>query len=148
MLLSDRLSDKASMVVAHTIPMMIGGVLCGAWFNRGASRYSKGDYAGAVSDYTRAIELDPRNAVAYSNRGNARRANGDLAGAMNDYDQALILDPRCALALLNRGIGYLQQGREAEAQRDFDQCLKIDPTLRTELEAVVGEARRRLRGIR
>jgi lipoprotein NlpI len=67
---------------------------------------------------------------------------------MNDYDQALIIDPRCPLAFLNRGIGYLQQGREAEAQRDFDQCLKIDLTLRPELEAVVGEARRRLRSLR
>jgi tetratricopeptide (TPR) repeat protein len=93
-------------------------------------------------------ELDPRQAIAYSNRGNARRANGDLAGAMNDYDQAITLDPRCALAFLNRGIGYLQQGREAEAQRDFDQCLKIAPSLRPELEAVVGEARRRLRELR
>ena len=67
---------------------------------------------------------------------------------MNDYDQAISLDPRCALAFLKRGIGYLQQGRETEAQGDFDQCLKIDPTLRTELEAIVGEARRRLRGLR
>ena len=101
-----------------------------------------------MADFTRSIEPDPRQAIAYSNRGNARRASGDLAGAMNDYGQALILDPRCALALLNRGIGYLQQGREADAQRDFDQCLKIDPTLRPELEAVVGEARLRLRGSR
>jgi hypothetical protein len=67
---------------------------------------------------------------------------------MKDYGQAISVDPRCALAFLNRGIGYLQQGREAETQRDFDQCLKIDPALRPELEAVVGEARRRLRNLR
>jgi lipoprotein NlpI len=99
-----------------------------------------------VSDCTRAIELDPRNAIAYNLRGNARRKGSDLAGAMNDYNRALSLDPQYALALLNRGLGYLQQGREADAQRDFDQCLKVDPTLRAQLEAIVGEARRRLSG--
>jgi tetratricopeptide (TPR) repeat protein len=114
--------------------------------NRGNARQSKGDYAGAVSDFTRAIEQDPRNALAYSNRVNARRASGDLAGAMNDYNQEFILDPRYALAFLNRGIGHLQQWHKAEAQRDFDQCLKIDPTMKSQLEAVVGEARRRLGG--
>jgi len=64
---------------------------------------------------------------------------------MNDYNHGLSLDPQCALALLNRGIGYLQQGREEEARRDFDQALKIDPTLRSELEAIVREIRRRLK---
>jgi Tetratricopeptide repeat len=33
-------------------------------FNRGNSSCSKGDYVGAISDYTRAIELDPRHANA------------------------------------------------------------------------------------
>jgi Tfp pilus assembly protein PilF len=65
--------------------------------------------------------------------------------AAEDHHKALSLDPQCALALLNRGIGYLQQGREEEARRDFDQALKIDPTLRSELEAIVGEIRRRLK---
>ncbi len=107
--------------------------------------------AMAVNQFSRATPASSTTfgAVAVGMKllgGNARRASGDLAGAMNDYDQALILDPRYALAFLNRGIGHLQQGHKAEAKRDFDQCLKIDPTMKSQLEAVVGEARRRLGG--
>mgnify|MGYP001595382467 CR=1 FL=1 len=31
--------------------------------------YNKGDYDRAIADYTRAIELDPKDAITYSNRG-------------------------------------------------------------------------------
>src|SRR5215468_11850684 len=40
-----------------------------AYHNRGIARQQKGDSAAALSDYTRAIELNPRYADAYLNRG-------------------------------------------------------------------------------
>jgi tetratricopeptide (TPR) repeat protein len=57
------------------------------------TREYKGDLAGAIADYDRAIELDPRLAFAYRNRGNARLKKGDLAGAIADYEAFLKLAP-------------------------------------------------------
>jgi Flp pilus assembly protein TadD len=37
----------------------------------------KGYFDHAIADYTEAIRLDPKNAVAYNNRGLAYRAKGD-----------------------------------------------------------------------
>ena len=45
------------------------------------SKNSSGDYAGAIEDYTKAIELDPKDAVAYYNRGYAKnQAQGTMRG--------------------------------------------------------------------
>ena len=44
---------------------------------QGVERFSKGDIAGAIGEYDRALKLDPKLADAYLNRGKARRAGGD-----------------------------------------------------------------------
>lgn len=50
------------------------------FYNRGIAKFEKGDNEGAISDYTRAIELDPKYASAYRRRGIAKM----LSGASND----------------------------------------------------------------
>ena len=45
----------------------------------------------AIADYTRAIEIDPRDAVAYNNRGIAYRAKGDNDRAIADLAAAMRL---------------------------------------------------------
>ncbi|MBI4618421.1 MAG: tetratricopeptide repeat protein [Planctomycetes bacterium] len=69
---------------------------------RGSARQEQGNLAGAVSDYTRAIELDPNYALAYSNRGATRADQGDLAGAVSDYNRAFQLDRNLAVAYAKR----------------------------------------------
>ena len=66
-------------------------------------RTSSGDYAGAIEDYTQAIELDPKFAEAYFNRGNAKHSSGDYAGAIEDYTKAIELDPKVCSGLLQPG---------------------------------------------
>jgi tetratricopeptide (TPR) repeat protein len=106
------------------------------------------DVIGYSIDFTRALEINPRLATAYNNRGNAKRGLGDVAGALADYDRALALDPRLAAAYINRGLTRLLQWQEAEAQRDFDRCLGLDASMEPQLELMIREARRRLRGLR
>ena len=42
------------------------------YFNRAYEKAEKGDYYGAISDYTKAIEVNPNDGDAYYNRGNAK----------------------------------------------------------------------------
>ena len=41
-------------------------------YNRGSAKVSLKDYYGAISDYTKAIEINPNDAKAYYNRGIAK----------------------------------------------------------------------------
>jgi len=42
---------------------------------------------GAIADFTKAIELDPKYAEAYKGRGNGKKAKGDQGGADADWPQ-------------------------------------------------------------
>src|SRR2546422_6726219 len=67
------------------------------YVKQGIERFGKGDIAGAIVEYDRALTIDPKLAEAYLNRGKAKRAGGDLDGAINDYDIASDLDPQLAI---------------------------------------------------
>ena len=63
-----------------------------------------------IADYSEAIRLDPKNAVAYGNRGMAYYGNSDLDRAIADFDEAIRLDPKDATAYNNRGAARLGKG--------------------------------------
>jgi tetratricopeptide (TPR) repeat protein len=55
---------------------------------RGNVKYAKHDLDGAIADYSKAIELDPKLAEAYINRGEVKKFKGDQVGADEDFAQA------------------------------------------------------------
>ena len=69
---------------------------------RGKVKFEKGDYNGAISDYTKAIEINPNYVDAYFNRGISKAELKDYSGAISDYNKAIELDPNDATAYNNR----------------------------------------------
>jgi tetratricopeptide (TPR) repeat protein len=59
-----------------------------AYHNRGDAYGLKGDLDRAISDYTKAIELDPNYAPAYNGRGRAYTSKGDYTRAVADVTRA------------------------------------------------------------
>jgi tetratricopeptide (TPR) repeat protein len=89
---------------------------------RGLDRHLKGDLAGAIADYDRAIAGYPdrqSRAMAYLMRGNVRRDQGDLAGAIADYDRSIAGHPGQAGAHLNRAVAYEEVGDRERAVADY-----------------------------
>src|SRR5437660_796308 len=62
------------------------------YFNRGIHRQDLGDLDGAIADYTKAIEIDPRDAQAYENLGLALLTKGKDQEAEQDFKKAIELD--------------------------------------------------------
>ena len=62
-----------------------------AYFSRGLSQINLKDYNGAISDYTKAIELDPNEAEAYKNRAISKYYTNDLKGACEDAKESASL---------------------------------------------------------
>jgi len=58
-----------------------------AYYNRGNSKREVDDYKGAIEDYDKAIELNPKFANAYNSRAIAKIFLGDYKGAFEDYNK-------------------------------------------------------------
>jgi tetratricopeptide (TPR) repeat protein len=104
------------------------------YVKRGIARFSQGDLEGAIANYEKAIEVNPRFADAFFHRGKARRAKGDLNGAIADYETSIELDPRLAennrdiaSAYYNRGFIRTNGLEIYEALSDFDQAIRYNP---------------------
>jgi tetratricopeptide (TPR) repeat protein len=81
----------------------------------------KDDYDKAIADYSQAIRLDPKNALAYSHRGWAHHGKREYDKAIADYTEAIRLDTESHFAAniySFRAGAYRAWGKEAEAVSD------------------------------
>lgn len=97
------------------------------YLSRGDARWRKGNLDGAIADYTKAIELDPKLAIAYFDRGAVRQHKDDLEGAIADYSEAIELSPNLADAYLYRGILLSDKGSLDSAFVDFNKVIELNP---------------------
>jgi len=72
-----------------------------AHFRRGLMRQAGGDHAGAVEEFTRALDLDPACGEAYASRGISREFLGDVAAAKADYAKSIELEVRAEIRRLS-----------------------------------------------
>lgn len=56
---------------------------------RGSAKQEKGDFDGAIADYTKALQLDPDQVTVYINRGVAKMAKRDFDGTIADCTEAI-----------------------------------------------------------
>ena len=69
-----------------------------AYCNRGNAYGNSGKLIEAISDYNKAIELNPKFAMAYYNRGIVYNDSGKIDQAISDYNKAIELNPKDAEA--------------------------------------------------
>ncbi|HEY2051296.1 MAG TPA: DUF3857 domain-containing protein [Caulobacteraceae bacterium] len=94
---------------------------------RGLQHLLEEEYAEAVADLTRSIELDPKAAKTFYNRGVAYAGLQQSARARSDFDAALRLDPKSWKALAGRGRMRLVLGDRAGAAADFEAAASLAP---------------------
>ena len=95
------------------------------YYNRGIEKQDKGDYYGAISDYTKAIKINPRDAEAYHNRASAKESLNDYEGALKDYEKAVHIDPS---DLSYQGVGVTKNalGDHYGAISAYNKSIKIN----------------------
>ncbi len=86
-----------------------------------------GDYAAAISDLDRAIELGADTAENYLTRGCMKEAVDELEGAMEDFDRTIELDPTSTSALVHRGRARRLMGDCQGAVEDFTKLAQQHP---------------------
>jgi len=85
---------------------------------RGAVCYALGKTDLAISDFNKAIEINPNFIEAYSNRGTVYGKLGKTDLAIFDFNKAIKINPNYANAYSNRGIVYAMLGDIQKAKQD------------------------------
>ena len=99
----------------------------GTYFDRAISKANQGDQAGALADCAKAIELNPKHALAYKLRGNLRNSQGDLEGSLADYNQAIELNPSNPILYFDRGNTKQIKHDQAGAIADYTKAIALNP---------------------
>jgi lipoprotein NlpI len=84
----------------------------------------KGDNDRAIADFSEAIRVDPKYALAYRNRSNVYRAKGDIDRALADYGKVVDLNPT-ASNYRARGLLYFGQADFTNASGDFLRSINL-----------------------
>ena len=95
--------------------------------NLGNAFYRKGLKAEGLSEFKRAVELDPSFPDAHFNLGNAYKDLGLMEEAVKEYEKAVELEPGKLNARNNLGLAYFTVGRYAEAVEQFETILARNP---------------------
>jgi tetratricopeptide (TPR) repeat protein len=105
-----------------------GEDLAKAHYSRANAYLANGDYALAIGDYDRALEIGRDDPDALSERCWARALVGaELDQALSDCNAALRLKADDAETLGARGFTYMRLGLYKTAVLDYDAALKLDP---------------------
>jgi tetratricopeptide (TPR) repeat protein len=93
----------------------------------GIVRCRRDEYSRAVSDYSRALRVNPRYADAYLERGILLwRELGQANQAIVDFSMALRLRPEWPVALFFRGLAYQGTSNYPAAMDDLSTYLESD----------------------
>jgi tetratricopeptide (TPR) repeat protein/serine/threonine protein kinase len=96
-----------------------------AFSSRGFSYNAKQHYDRAVVEFTRALNINPRNILALHNRGFAHNAKKEFAKGIEDLSQAILLKPNDhPTAYNNRGYAYLQLSEFDKAIDDYTEAIR------------------------
>ncbi|XP_064295193.1 small glutamine-rich tetratricopeptide repeat-containing protein beta isoform X3 [Phalacrocorax carbo] len=102
--------------------------------DEGNNHMKEENYGAAVDCYTRAIELDPNNAVYYCNRAAAQSKLNKYSEAIKDCERAIAIDPkyskaygRMGISLFHIRLALTSVNKYEEAVTSYQKALDLDP---------------------
>jgi tetratricopeptide (TPR) repeat protein len=95
--------------------------------DRATVLFETGDYAGAVRDYTTALDIMPDSFSLRANRAVAYFEMGDFSKAVEDLNEVVRMRPEDAQSFVDRGWAKYHAHLFQEAVADYQQALQLDP---------------------
>ena len=99
-----------------------------AYIKSGEEKTELEDYDGAISDFNKALEINPNYPRAYRIRGATKFQLKDYSGAISDYNKALTINPEDADSFFLRGVLKLIELEDYDgAISDLNKAIEINP---------------------
>ena len=102
------------LIFLLTLPLLGYSQTATQYLDRGIAKAELNDYKGAIGEFTKAIEINPKDAEAYAYRGNAKTQIQDYIGSIPDFTKAIEIDPK------NMGASYCNRGLVKDKLKDYD----------------------------
>ena len=106
-----------------------GSLTSDTFNNRGVVLKRLGRLEEALSDFNRALSIDPNNAFALNNSGQILKERGDLSQALKNFNLAISLNKNYADAYNNRGKTLFLQGKVEDALMNYKEAILLKPDL-------------------
>lgn len=140
---AEKYNNKGKPVIQISLPGRGNGAnpVADAFVKRGAAHTAKGEVDKAISDYTRAIEINPESADSFVMRAELYAAKGEHDKAISDYSNAIglnadsnsgydhsyWLNSKIAVVYYNRGNDFAEKHQHNKAILSFDKALELEP---------------------
>lgn len=102
--------------------------LFGLYLNRGATYLTLKQNGKALDDFTKATELDPRNASAFHSLGLIHYEDGDYEEAITDFLKSTDLNPNNGATFYNLGMAYYKANYIDNACLYFHKACQLQNT--------------------
>jgi len=107
-------------------PVVADHIGASTFIEKGWSRISLGDYAGAEESLTKALQLSPNDPQAESLLGWAQMLQEKYDDALMQFQKVLMREPGNALARINVGYICLKKGIFGEAIEHLSKAIRLD----------------------
>jgi len=84
-------------------------------------------YDNAIKDFTKAIEINPKDPFYYYQRAETYHLQGEKEKAINDLSQAIRIIPNDVKLFIMRARYYSRSGNNIAAIRDMQSAIKLEP---------------------
>jgi tetratricopeptide (TPR) repeat protein len=122
--LSQVLLEKLDQIEQAGDPAPVAGK---EWFDKGEAAFGKGDLAGAVGFYSKALEVNPQYYFAATYAGDAEFKMNHPAEAGKFFAQAIAIDPDIETAHRYWGDCLEKDGDHQRAEEQFIEAIVADP---------------------
>ena len=95
--------------------------------NRGFKFFRKGQFEKAISDFNKAIELDPGVTLCYFARGQIYLENKQIDKAISDFNKTIELNPHLIDTYIFRGSAYHMEDQIDKAILDYSKAIEMKP---------------------
>ncbi|MDB2631683.1 tetratricopeptide repeat protein [Flavobacteriaceae bacterium] len=103
------------------------------YYSSALEKYDNDDYYGAIADFTKAIEIDNEDYLAYNFRGLSKARVGDSYGAIVDFRNAIRLQPNnpqwTHYFYDNMGVCMMNLEDYKGAINCFDKSIQLNPDI-------------------
>ncbi|MEA5572183.1 tetratricopeptide repeat protein [Calothrix sp. UHCC 0171] len=94
-------------------------------FAQAEIKFDKGDYQGAVHDFTQVMKTQPHNIDVYIGRGNALTYLKNYQAAIQDYTKVINMPAESPVAYMNRAVVNCSLGDKQAAKQDYQKAVII-----------------------